>query len=75
MSSELYNLYVTLKSLIEENAKIKISNAFLIERNAFLVTEFLESEKAKKNCQIAREYLLVVLKREEILKKQLEREH
>ena len=74
MSNELYNLRVTLKSLTKENARIKSSNDLLIERNANLESELLQLEKMKKDCKIARDKIVVVLKREEILKKKLERE-
>lgn len=52
MTSEWYNLHVTLKSLNKKNARIKSFNALLIERNALLETELLELQKAKKDCEL-----------------------
>ena len=74
MSTELYHLRVTLKSLTKENAKIKENNLFLSERNNVLESQFVEFEKLKIECKIAKEELTESLKKEEILKKQLERE-
>ncbi|KAL8098471.1 hypothetical protein AgCh_031291 [Apium graveolens] len=74
MSTELYHLRVTLKSLTKENAKIKENNLFLSERNNVLESQFVEFEKLKIECRIAKEELTESLKKEEILKKQLDRE-
>ncbi|KAL8149006.1 hypothetical protein AgCh_006137 [Apium graveolens] len=74
MSTELYHLRVTPKSLTEENNKIKENNVFLSERNNVLETRFVEFEKLKIECKIAKDELTESLKKEEILRKQLERE-
>ena len=74
MSTELYHLCVTLKSLTKENTKLKENNLFLSERNIVLETQFVEFEKLKIECKIAKDELTESLKKEEILKKQLERE-
>ncbi|KAL8121230.1 hypothetical protein AgCh_018101 [Apium graveolens] len=75
MSTELYHLRVTLKSLTKENAKIKENNLFLSERNNVLESQFIEFEKLRIECKIAKDELTESLKKEEILKKQLEREY
>ncbi|KAL8099891.1 hypothetical protein AgCh_032226 [Apium graveolens] len=75
MSTELYHLRVTIKSLTKENAKIKENNLFLSERNNVLESQFIEFEKLRIKCKIAKYELTESLKKEEILKKQLEREH
>ena len=67
-------MIVTLKSLTKENARIKSANDLLVERNANLEPELLQLEKMKMDCKIVRDEIVVVLKREEILKRQLERE-
>ena len=69
MSTELYHLRVTLKSLTKENNRIKDNNVFLSDRNYVLETQFIEFEKMKVECKTAKEDLLAILKREEILKK------
>ena len=69
ISNELYNLHISLKSLIRKNARIKNTNDLLIERNALLENELLTLEKCKKECQIAKDELILTLKREEIAKK------
>ncbi|XP_063945973.1 uncharacterized protein LOC135151452 [Daucus carota subsp. sativus] len=74
MSNEIYNLRVSLKSLTKENIRIKGTNNLLTERNEKLETELIQMDKIKKSSELAKDELLVVLKREEILKKQLERE-
>lgn len=74
MSTKLYHLHVTLKSLTKENTKIKENYLFLSERNTVLETQFVEFEKLKIECIIAKEELTESLKKEEILRKQLERE-
>ena len=74
MSTELYQLHVSLKSLTKENARIRAANDLLTERNALLEAQFVEFEQLRKDCKIAKEELLVVLKREESVKNQLEKE-
>jgi len=74
MSTELYHLRVTLKSLTKENAKIKENNLFLSERNNVLESQFIDFEKLRIECKIAKKELTESLKKEEILKKQLKRE-
>ena len=64
ISNELYNLHISLKSLTRENARIKNTNDLLIERNALLENELLTLEKCKKECQIAKDELILSLKRE-----------
>ena len=73
MSNEIYNLRVSLKSLTKENVRIKGTNDLLAERNGKLETELIQLDKFKKSSELAKDELLAVLKREEILKKQLER--
>ncbi|KAK1395993.1 hypothetical protein POM88_005856 [Heracleum sosnowskyi] len=75
MFTELYHLRVTLKSLTKENKRIKDANLFLSDRNVVLETHFIEFEKLKIDCQIAKNVLEAVLNREEILKNQLKKEH
>ncbi|XP_063942640.1 uncharacterized protein LOC135150307 [Daucus carota subsp. sativus] len=74
MSNEIYNLRVSLKSLTKENVRIKGTNDLLAEKNGKLETELIQMDKFKKASELAKDELLAVLKREEILKKQLERE-
>ncbi|XP_063945970.1 uncharacterized protein LOC135151450 [Daucus carota subsp. sativus] len=74
MSNEIYNLRVSLKSLTKENVRIKGTNDLLTERNGKLETELIQMDKIKKSSELAKDELLAILKREEILKKQLERE-
>ncbi|XP_063939761.1 uncharacterized protein LOC135148464 [Daucus carota subsp. sativus] len=74
MSNEIYNLRVSLKSLTKENVRIKGTNDLLAEENGKLKTELIQMDKFKKASELAKDELLAVLKREEILKKQLERE-
>ncbi|XP_063942761.1 uncharacterized protein LOC135150404 [Daucus carota subsp. sativus] len=74
MSNEIYNLRVSLKSLTKENVRIQGTNDLLVERNGKLETELIQLDKFKKSSELAKDDLLAVLKREEILKKQLERE-
>ena len=47
---------------------------FLSERNNVLETQFVEFEKLKIECKISKDELTESLKKEEILRKQLERE-
>ncbi|KAK1388365.1 hypothetical protein POM88_016543 [Heracleum sosnowskyi] len=47
MSTELYHLRVTLKSLTKEHTRIKDSNPFLSDRNAVLESQFIEFEKMR----------------------------
>ena len=61
----MYNLHISLKSLTRENAKIKSTNDLLLERNSLLENELLTLEKCKKECQIAKDELILSLKREE----------
>ncbi|KAK1389761.1 hypothetical protein POM88_017939 [Heracleum sosnowskyi] len=75
MSTELYHMRISLKSLTKENTRIKDANQFLSDRNAVLETQFIEFEKMRVECQVAKDDLLTVLKREEILKAQLAKEH
>ena len=74
MSTELYHLHVSLKSLTKENVRIRAANDLLTERNALLEAQFVEFEKLRKDCRIAKDELLFVLKREESVKKELEKE-
>ena len=64
MSNELYNLHISLKLLIKENTTIKDTNDLLLKRNALLENELLLLEKCKKECQIAKDELILSLKRE-----------
>lgn len=50
MSTELYHLHITLKSLTVENTRIKQSNVLLSERNGVVETQLLEFEKMKRDC-------------------------
>ena len=74
ISNELYNLHISLKSLTRENARIKSTNDLLLERNTLLENELLTLEKCKKECQIAKDELILSLKREETTKKHLAKE-
>ena len=74
ISNELYNLHISLKSLTRENARIKSTNDLLLERNTLLENELLTLEKCKKECQIAKDELILSLKREETAKKHLAKE-
>ena len=65
---------MTLKSLTRENARIKSTNDLLLERNTLLENELLTLEKCKNECQIAKDELILSLKREEIAKKHLAKE-
>ncbi|KAL8112910.1 hypothetical protein AgCh_020281 [Apium graveolens] len=47
----------------------------MFERNNVLESQFIEFEKLRIECKIAKDELTESLKKEEILKKQLEREH
>ena len=67
--------YITcVLHLSKENAKIKENNLFLSERNNMLESRFIEFEKLRIKCKIAKDELTESLKKEEILKKQLDRE-
>ncbi|KAK1385355.1 hypothetical protein POM88_023090 [Heracleum sosnowskyi] len=74
MSMELYHMRISLKSLTNENTRIKLSNQLLSDRNALLETQFAEFEKMRVECQVAKDDLLIVLKREESIKAQLAKE-
>ena len=74
MSNDIYNLRVSLKSVTKENVRIKGTNDLLAERNGKLETEIIQIDKFKNSAELAKDELLVVLKREEIFKKQLERD-
>ena len=69
MSNELYNLHISLKSLTKENSRIKGINDLLLERNALLENELFSLEKCKKECQIAKDDIILSLKREEFVRK------
>lgn len=58
MSTKLYHLRVILKSLTKENTRIKDANLFLSDRNAVLETQFIEFEKMRLECHIAKDELL-----------------
>ena len=73
ISNELYNLNVFLNSLTRENARIKNTNDLRLERNALLEKELLTLEQCKKECQVAKEELISILKREETAKKHLDK--
>ncbi|KAK1396952.1 hypothetical protein POM88_006815 [Heracleum sosnowskyi] len=75
MSTELYHMRISLKSLTNDNTRIKLSNQLLSDRNALLETQFTEFEKMRVECQVAKDDLLIVLKREESIKAQLAKEH
>ena len=70
----MYNLHISLKSLTRENTRIKNTNDLLLERNALLENELLTLEKCKKECQIAKDELILCLKREETSKQHLAKE-
>ncbi|KAK1384154.1 hypothetical protein POM88_021889 [Heracleum sosnowskyi] len=72
MSTVLYNLCVTLKSLTKENSRIKETNLLLSDRNAMLEAQLIEFEKMRCVSRDAKKELEKVLEREEILKTQLE---
>jgi len=72
MSTVLYNLRVTLKSLTKENSRLKETNLFLSDRNAMLEAQLIEFEKMRCVSRDAKKELENVLKREDILKTQLE---
>ena len=74
MSTELYHLHVSLKSLTKENSMIKEANTFLSDWNNALEAQFIEFEKLKIECQTAKDDLLAVLKREKVIRKQLDKE-
>ncbi|KAK1369557.1 hypothetical protein POM88_035649 [Heracleum sosnowskyi] len=74
MSTELYHIRISLKSLTKENTRIKDANQFLSDMNVVLETQFIKFEKMRLECQVAKDDLLTVLKREEILKAQLAKE-
>ena len=70
----MYNLRISLKPLTRENTRIKNTNDLLIERDALLENVLLTLEKCKKECQIAKDKLILSLKREETEKKHLDKE-
>ena len=74
MSTELYHLRVTLESLTKENNRIKENNVFLSDRNVVLESKLIEFDKIKIQCKTAEDELAELLKKEEILRNQLERE-
>ena len=74
ISNELYNLHISLKSLTRENTRIKNTIDLLLERNALLENELLTLKKYKKECQIAKDELILCLKMEETTKKHLDKE-
>ena len=65
LSNELYNLHISLKSLTRENAKIKRTNDLLLERNTLIENELLTLERCKKECKIAKDESILILKKEE----------
>ena len=67
-------MHISLKSLTRENSRIKSTNDLLLERNTLLENELLTLEKCKKECQIAKDELILILKREEAEKKHLAKE-
>ena len=67
-------MHISLKSLTRENARIKSTNDLLLERNTLLYNELLTLENCKKECQIANDELIFILKREEAVKKHLAKE-
>ena len=67
MSTVLYNLRVTLKSLTKENSRIKETNMLLSDRNAMLEAQLIEFEKMRCVSRDAKKELENVLEREEIL--------
>ena len=74
MSTELYHLRVSLKSLTKENNRIKENNLFLSDINAVLEGKLIELEKIKIQCTTVENELAESVKKVEILSKQLERE-
>ena len=72
--NKVYNFHISLKSLTRKNARIKNTNDFLLQRNTLLENELLTLEKCKKECQIAKDELILSLKREETAKKHLAKE-
>ncbi|KAK1373969.1 hypothetical protein POM88_030162 [Heracleum sosnowskyi] len=61
MSTKLYHMRISLKSLTNENTRIKTSNQLLSDRNALLETQFVEFEKMRVECQVAKDDLLIAL--------------
>ena len=74
MSTELYHLRVSLKSLTKENNRIKENNVFLSDRNALLESKLIEFDKVKIQCKTVEDELAESFKKIEILSNQLERE-
>ena len=67
-------MHISLKSLKRENARYKSTNDLPLGWNAFLKKELLTLKKCKKECQIAKDELILSLKREETTKKHLAKE-
>ena len=57
MSTELYHLHVTLKSLIKENNRMKENNVFSSDRNVMLESKLIEFDKMKIQCKSAEDKL------------------
>ena len=74
MSTELYHLRVSLKSLTKENARIKENNVFLSDRNAMLEDQLIELEKIKIKCLSVESELAESVEKVEILSNQLAHE-
>ena len=68
MFNEIYNLRVSLKSLTKENVRIKGTNDLPAERNGKLETKLIQLDKFKKSAELAKDELLIVLKREKFSK-------
>ena len=69
MSTELYHLRVSLKSLTKENNRIKENNLFLIDRNAVLEGKLIDRDKVKIHCTNVENELVESVKKVEILSK------
>ena len=74
MSTELYHLRVSLKSLAKENSRINENNLFLSNRNTVLENKLIDLEKTKLHCISVENELAESLKKVEILSNQLEKE-
>ena len=59
MSTELYHLHVSLKSLTKKNCRIKDAITFLSDRNSMLEAQFIEFEKLKIECQTAKDDVIL----------------
>ena len=71
MSNELYNLHLSLKSLTNENSRIKENIYNLIKINSWLENELVSMERLKIECQDFRDELVYSLNREKSLKKNM----